>query len=214
MSSLVAQSGISKMPSNPKKRDCLGRGGWITLAARSAQGGYGMTIILRIFFAGFVLVGPPAHAAPDKTILALETLAQSGSTRAQFELGRRYETGIGTTSNSTRAFNLYCKAASKGHPMASYRLGTLYLAGKGVKRDEAMAVAWLGRSIELGHPAARDMMPRFASIAKVPTPGCYGGKSPKKAASLPCDAARLGLSCICSRNRPAFSSIRPPALQP
>jgi hypothetical protein len=120
------------------------------------------------------VVLPIAYAStPDKTFLALETLAQSGSTRAQFEVGRRLEGGIGTEANPSKAFELYCKAAAKGHPMAAYRLGNLYLSGKGVARDDRMAAAWIGRSIELGHPEGREMMPRFANIKQLPAPGCY-----------------------------------------
>src|ERR687898_2727222 len=130
---------------------------------------------------GFCFVPLQANASPpDKTVLVLETLAQSGGTRAQFELARRFETGIGTAANTTKAFDFYCKAAAKGHPMAAYRLGALYLSGKGVARDDAMAAAWFRRSIELGNPEARDMMPKFASVKQVPTPGCYvaGARGP------------------------------------
>jgi TPR repeat protein len=123
---------------------------------------------------GFCFVPFQTNAGtPDKTVLALETLAQSGSTRAQFELARRLEMGIGTKSDSTKAFDLYCKAASKGHPMAAYRIGSLYLSGKGVTRNEAMAASWFRRSIELGNPEAREMMPKFASQKNLPAPGCY-----------------------------------------
>jgi TPR repeat protein len=130
---------------------------------------------------GFCFVPFQANASPpDKTVLVLETLAQSGSTRAQFELARRFETGIGTAANTTKAFDFYCKAVAKGHPMAAYRLGALYLAGKGVARDNAMAAAWFRRSFELGNPEARDMMPKFASVKQVPAPGCYaaGARGP------------------------------------
>jgi soluble lytic murein transglycosylase-like protein len=123
---------------------------------------------------GFCFVPFQADASPsDKTVLALETLAQSGSTRAQFELARRLETGIGAESNIPKAFDLYCKAAAKAHPMAAYRLGALYQSGKGVKRDDAMAAAWYRRSIELGHPEARELMPQLASTKQLPAPGCY-----------------------------------------
>jgi soluble lytic murein transglycosylase-like protein len=123
---------------------------------------------------GFCFVPIQANAdSPDKTVIALEVLAQSGSTRAQFELARRFETGIGTTSNSAKAFDLYCKAAAKGHPMAAYRLGSLYLSGKGVARDNAMAAAWFRRSIELGHAEAKELMPIFGNVKQLPVPGCY-----------------------------------------
>jgi hypothetical protein len=130
-------------------------------------------IIIGFCFVPFQADASPPDKTPDKTVLLLETLAQSGSTRAQFELARRYETGVGTASNSTKAFDFYCKAAAKGHPMAAYRLGTLYHLGKGVARDDAMAASWFRRSIELGHPEAREMMPKFASVKQLPAPGCY-----------------------------------------
>ncbi|GEO39637.1 hypothetical protein SAE02_37850 [Skermanella aerolata] len=110
---------------------------------------------------------------PDKTVLALETLAQSGSTRAQFELARRLEAGIGTKPDSSKAFDLYCKAAAKGHPVAAYKIGSLFLSGKGVSRSEPMAASWFRRAIELGHPEAREMMPKAVSLKDLPAPGCY-----------------------------------------
>src|SRR3954465_5966877 len=113
---------------------------------------------------GFCFVPFQADASPpDKTVLALETLAQSGSTRAQFELARRLETGIGAELNIPKAFDLYCKAAAKAHPMAAYRLGALYQSGKGVARDDAMAAAWYRRSSELGHPEAKELIPKLAN---------------------------------------------------
>jgi len=126
-------------------------------------------IILGFCFAPF-----QANASsPDRTILALETLAQSGSTRAQFELARRLEGGIGMQADQSKAFDLYCKAAAKGHPVAAYQLANFYLSGKGVPRDEAMAAAWIRRAIELGHVEARDMMPRISSVKRMPAPGCF-----------------------------------------
>ena len=116
----------------------------------------------------------PAYAAtPDRTVLALETLANSGSTRAQFELGRRFENGIGVALDHGRAFSLYCQAAAKGHPIAAYRLGQLYLAGRGAPRDQAMAAAWIRRAIELGHMEARELTPQVAGVKQVQAPGCY-----------------------------------------
>jgi len=123
---------------------------------------------------GFCFVPFQANASPsDRTVLALETLAQSGSTRAQFELARRFETGIGTETNQTKAFNLYCQAAAKGHPVAAYRLANLYLSGKGVARDQAMAAAWVRRAIELGHAEAKNLMPQLAGVKQTQAPGCF-----------------------------------------
>jgi TPR repeat protein len=123
---------------------------------------------------GFCFAPFQANASPpDRTVLALETLAQSGSIRAQFELARRLEGGIGMQADQSKAFDLYCKAAAKGHPVAAFQLANFYLSGKGVPRDEAMAAAWIRRAIELGHVEARDMMPRISSVKRMPAPGCF-----------------------------------------
>jgi len=76
-------------------------------------------------------------------------------------------------ADQSKAFDLYCKAAAKGHPVAAFQLANFYLSGKGVPRDEAMAAAWIRRAIELGHVEARDMMPRISSVKRMPAPGCF-----------------------------------------
>jgi soluble lytic murein transglycosylase-like protein len=125
-------------------------------------------IVLGLFFVPFQVNAAPA----DRAVLALEHLAQSGSTRAQFELARRYEGGIGTGLNYTKAFGLYCKAASKGHPVAAFRVARLYLSGNGVKRDAAMGAAWVRRAMELGHGEARDLLPKVANVKRAQAPTC------------------------------------------
>ncbi|EWY36790.1 hypothetical protein N825_25485 [Skermanella stibiiresistens SB22] len=151
-----------------------------------------MIAFIRIFFVGLVFISPVAHAEqPDKTVIALEVLAKSGSTRAQFELGRRLESGIGTNADISRAFTYFCQAAAKGHPMAAYKIGNLYLSGKGVARNEAMAASWFRRSIELGSPEAREIMRRFSSMKDLPAPGCFTGKIPNGPPGATQSKARL-----------------------
>ena len=104
---------------------------------------------------GFCFVPLQANASPPlKTVLVLETLAQSGSTRAQFELARRFETGIGTATNTTKAFDFYCKAAAKGPDGGLPARRPVSFRQRCCARH-AMAAAWFRRSIELGHPEAR-----------------------------------------------------------
>ncbi|EWY41199.1 murein transglycosylase [Skermanella stibiiresistens SB22] len=134
-----------------------------------------MKVIRQSLFIIGLCVGPVhSYAAePDRTVLALETFAKSGSTRAQFELGRRFESGIGTKLDYTKAFNLYCQAAAKRHPEASYRLARLYLSGKGAPRDTVMAASWIKRAIELGETEARELLPQVKSVKQVQEPGCF-----------------------------------------
>lgn len=93
----------------------------------------------------------------DRTIKALEQLAESGSIRASFELGRHYEMGIGVPTDHERAFDLFCEAAEAGHPAAAYHLARMYLHGQGVGPDRAAAAVWIGRAMANGHPHADDL---------------------------------------------------------
>ena len=53
----------------------------------------------------------------------------------QFKLGCYYDFGIGTEVNKSKAFELYRKAAEKGHTIAQNNLGFLYCCGQNVKKD-------------------------------------------------------------------------------
>lgn len=106
----------------------------------------------------------------------LEKAALAGSTMAQFELGKMYETGDGFTKNMDDAILWYEKAAKGGNALAQFRLGELssqdfsksfewylkaaeqgiadaqykvslaYEHGKGVKRNNVLAIEWLEKA--------------------------------------------------------------------
>ncbi|USH03455.1 sel1 repeat family protein [Grimontia kaedaensis] len=68
-----------------------------------------------------------------------EKSAIQGNARAQNNLGRIYEAGLGTNVDNTKAYYWYNLSAQQGHRIALYNLASLYLNGKGVKSDKEKA---------------------------------------------------------------------------
>src|SRR5690349_444449 len=110
---------------------------------------------------------PPASSPQtgSPAVLALESLADKGSARAQFELGKRLEFGIGIDRSLDRAAQFYCGAAEQGHGEAALHLGRFYLAGTGVPRDGGRAAAWLRVAAGQGLTEAGALLARGAAGA-------------------------------------------------
>ncbi|NYZ17700.1 transglycosylase SLT domain-containing protein [Azospirillum sp. RWY-5-1] len=88
----------------------------------------------------------------EKTVKALEALAQKGSMRAQFELADLYESGKGTKRDARRALSYYCQAARQGHAEAAYRAGQMHIAGNGgVTASDELGHGWMRRAAWLGY---------------------------------------------------------------
>lgn len=89
--------------------------------------------------------------------------AGSGNAFAQAELGRIYEKGIGTETDTELAYRYYQTAMtglmmeeSKQHDAyIEYRIGKLYRDGKGVEADAEKAHSWLLKSAEGGNRFSR-----------------------------------------------------------
>ena len=77
-------------------------------------------------------------------------VAESGDTRAQYELGLMYARGQGTPPNYLEAANAFREAAVQGHKGAQYRLGLMYFDGQGVKRDPGKAAGWFRKAADQG----------------------------------------------------------------
>lgn len=143
---------------------------------------------MRLAALGAVLLGgalstvalPAGHAfafdqsvAQQRAVMALEQLARNGSARATFELGRRYETGVGVQADVSRAFALYCDAATAGNAQAAHAVARLYLNGQGVAANPRHAAAWAEKAAELGQPFARELLAGLPAGAKAtPNPSC------------------------------------------
>lgn len=125
------------------------------------------------FALGLILASTPALAnLHERTIKALEQLSEGGSVRATFELARYYEMGVGVKTNYTKAFDLYCQAATKGHTEAAYHIALMYLNGQGVKESRADAAAWIGKAVDRGHPYAAEVVADMKGVKPAAAASC------------------------------------------
>jgi type II secretory pathway predicted ATPase ExeA len=82
----------------------------------------------------------------------LLSLAKTGDSGAQYELGRRFANGIGTRRDNKQALKWLRKSAEWGHPEAQFQLARM-LADSG---EISEAYTWLALSATNGEPRAKD----------------------------------------------------------
>jgi TPR repeat protein len=70
------------------------------------------------------------------------TLADQGDAVAQYELGRRLESGDGVPRNLESARRWYMRSALQGNSWAQNNLGRMYGDGEGVTRNYVTAHMW------------------------------------------------------------------------
>ena len=68
--------------------------------------------------------------------------AEGGDKDAQFEIGKRFDSGQGVKQDSGKAAQWYFRAASKGHAKAAEYLAIFYDEGIGVPKDPVIAGRW------------------------------------------------------------------------
>ncbi len=121
--------------------------------------------IFLVTLVAVILVGLVVWLVPDDErdlaekarILALaerlrsqRALAERGDAKAQFALGRHYETGLGVALDPGTARQWYLRAADRGFPKAQYRLGRFYENGVGVRQDFQKAAQWYRLAAKTG----------------------------------------------------------------
>jgi localization factor PodJL len=103
-------------------------------------------------------IGKPSPAAPETThdmaLAALQSAADLGNAKAQFEIASRYAEGRGVTRDLKTAAQYYQKAATQGLVPAQYRLGSFFEKGAGFPRDLVQAKAWYLKAAEQGNVRA------------------------------------------------------------
>jgi len=77
--------------------------------------------------------------------------AEGGDAEAQYELGGRYDVGLGVPRDMTESAKWLLKAAAQGHTIAMFNLALYYEEGKGVPRDLTAAVGYFREASDLGH---------------------------------------------------------------
>ncbi|WP_053005765.1 tetratricopeptide repeat protein [Kiloniella spongiae] len=83
-------------------------------------------------------------------------LAEGGHGKAQYSLGKLYETPeYGDEPKYLEAIKWYEAAANQGVAAAQNNLGRLYAQGKGIKADRAKAVGYWRMASESNHPMAQ-----------------------------------------------------------
>jgi TPR repeat protein len=98
--------------------------------------------------------------------IALENwkaLADSGHSRAQFNLAYMYEFGIAVPANSEEAVKWYLRSAEQGYARAQNFLGWMYEMGKGVAQNRTEALKWLRLAADQG---SDDAMADFRLVNK------------------------------------------------
>ena len=89
-----------------------------------------------------------------EALALIKESANSGSVEAQYELGRRYESGDGVLRDSSEAAKWYLKTAEHGISDCNdykyaLKLGEIYKKGLGVTKDNDEAIKWYRKAVEL-----------------------------------------------------------------
>lgn len=97
-----------------------------------------------------------------RTLSWYQRSAERGLASAQFQLGKYYETGQQTPSDTKEAMRWYRSAAEQGYADAQYYLGMLYYYGIGIDREKVLAKSLMEASASQGHASAKRMLSRVS----------------------------------------------------
>jgi hypothetical protein len=109
----------------------------------------------------------PADALTDPS-LETETLianAERGTAEDQYNLGMRYERGIGVSQNYLEAVRWYRLAAMQGYREGQYKLCEMSERGEGLPQDYQEALRWCGLAADQGHGHAMFILGRLYHTA-------------------------------------------------
>ena len=97
----------------------------------------------------------------------LRPLAERGDAKAQNNLGKMFEQGLGVAKDDTEAMNWYRKSAEQGLAEAQYNLGLMFREGQGSRKTMPT------RCIGIANPPTR-AMPRLSVISDSCTRRVWG----------------------------------------
>ncbi len=118
---------------------------------------------------GFMAFGLVISAVGQSTNLdfpAIQSAADAGQAKAQYEVAECYAAGRGVEKDDRKAAQYLQKAAQQADTDAEIALGALYGQGRGVPRSLAMALHWYQKAAEQGNPLAQYAMGNFYAIGK------------------------------------------------
>jgi len=121
--------------------------------------------------------------------LAYDDAQKAGYVAAIYNLGVMYGQGLGGDRDTTRAIDLYKRAAQQGFPLAMYELARRYRAGTdGIRRDDGQAYEWFAKASESGLAEATVEVGRQLWSGT----GLPKGPNPRRAVETLQNAADLG----------------------
>ena len=98
------------------------------------------------------------------------SLAEQGHTKPQFDLGVKYDYGLGVVQDHKEAAKWYRLAAEQGHTRAQYGLGAMYISGQDVIQEYMMAHMWFNIAASGGNANAakhRDILAKRMTAADI-----------------------------------------------
>ncbi|BFU97016.1 MAG: exported protein of unknown function [Nitrospira sp.] len=126
---------------------------------------FGTVLVVICWFASTLLLNACQDRRADKAYLKgnydksakeLESLANLGDPRAQYNLGLLYDQGLGVPQSDALALRWYTQAAERGEPRAQYNLGIMYMNGQGTTPDPVQAYYWFSLAVAQGESKAAD----------------------------------------------------------
>lgn len=99
------------------------------------------------------MVKPPNF---DKAVLFYRLASAKGIARADYQLGKCYERGLGVKRDLLEAYSHYKRAAEKGHMIAMNLLGVYFAEGdEETGGNDRMALVWFYVASRKGSKSAR-----------------------------------------------------------
>ena len=104
------------------------------------------------------LHSPFFSTGPEEPLKRYQLLAARGYSESQYELGVRYEEGLGVERDFAEAAKWYRLSAEQGNALAQFKLGLMHAEGKGMPQDDDRAVGLYLLAANQGMPAAQNYL--------------------------------------------------------
>jgi hypothetical protein len=131
----------------------------MTMRSKNASFGSWGAAVAFLLLAGSLPANTTEEEALENLPAELVSKAKAGDAEAQFEIGKRLDSGQGVEADPKLAADWYRKAALQGHPKAAEYLAIFYEEGIGVKKDLVLAAKWYELSANKGNAnAAKELL--------------------------------------------------------
>jgi len=111
--------------------------------------------IIALVIAVLAASAPSSARSPDEEISWLNSLASSGDTGAQLEIGLAYRDGRYGIADPVKALYWLNRAAENGNAYAEDVVASMYATGQGTEKNQALAIQWWKKAIKDGNHEAK-----------------------------------------------------------